>query len=515
MPVKHKKKHLQDDGLNISSFGKNKTILRQMMQEKRPQRFSTNEKFIKENTINLDITYILSSSGDKPFISKAELDDIAPAVIRKHNQLKNSEGDCLDGGIPMLGWQNLPDEITTGKLDDIISAARELSGNIDVFISLGIGGSYLGIEAAFKALSHTFFNQLSRQERGNIPQIYFLGQNTDPDFFRDTLDMLQGKRVGINVISKSGTTTETAIAFRILRDLIESWAGKNSTEFIFVTTDRVKGALRKLAEQKGYKTFEIPDNVGGRFSVLTDVGLVSLAMAGIDIHEFTAGFRHMKKRIIKDDFWTNPSMIHAAIRHLAYKKGKKIEVVATNSTAIYHLARWMQQLFPESEGQNGYGMWVSPSVYSENLHANGQMVQDGERNILETFIRLLNHDNVLKIPSDPENLDGLNYLSDKNQDMNFINRLVIEGPAYAHFKGGVPNMIIDIPKRNAFNIGQFYYMMEMSVALSGYLAGHNPFIQPGVEAYKKAMFALAGKPGNEKDNRIITEAIANMAHIVI
>jgi len=515
VPAKHKKKHLQDIGLDISSFGKNKTSLRQMSQDKKHHHLTTNEKFIKENTIKLDITYILSSTGDKPFISKTELDDIAPTIIQKHNQLKNSEGDCLDGGIPMLGWLNLPDEITAEKLDDIVSASQELSDNIDVFISLGIGGSYLGIEATFKALTHTFFNQLSRRERGNVPQIYFLGQNTDPDFFRDTLDMLQGKRVGINVISKSGTTTETAIAFRILRDLIEKWAGNRSTEYIYVTTDRVRGALRKLAQQKGYKTFEIPDNVGGRFSVLSDVGLVSLAVAGIDIHEFTAGFQHMKKLLIKDEFWTNPAMIHAAIRHLAYKKGKKIEVVATNSTATYHLARWMQQLFPESEGHNGYGMWVSPSLYSENLHANGQMIQDGERNILETFIRLINHDNILKIPSDPEDLDGLNYLSDKNQDMNFINRLVIDGPAYAHFQGGVPNMIIDIPRRNAFNIGQFYYMMEMSVALSGYLAGHNPFIQPGVEAYKKAMFALAGKPGNENDNKIIIESITNLAHIVI
>lgn len=515
MLAKHKGKQLKDDGLDISSLGENKTTLRQMMPKMNQEHFAANEKFIKDNNINIDITYILSSSDDKPFISEDELNDIAPSVIQKHNRLINGEGNCRDGGIPMLGWQSLPDEITAENLNDIISATKELSNSIDIFVSLGIGGSYLGIEATFKALTHTFFNQLSREKRGDIPEIYFLGQNTDPDFFRDTLDMLEGKRVGINVISKSGTTTETAVAFRVLRDLIERWADKRSIEFIFVTTDRVKGGLRKLAEQKGYKTFEIPDNVGGRFSVLTDVGLVSLAMAGIDIHEFTAGFRYMKERVTTDDFWANPSMIHAAIRHLAYKKGKKIEVVATNSTAIYHLTRWMQQLFPESEGHNGYGMWVSPSMYSENLHANGQMIQDGERNILETFIRLLNHDNNVKIPTDPENLDGLNYLSDKDKDMNYINRLVIDGPAYAHFQGGVPNMIIDIPRRNAFNIGQFYYMMEKSVALSGYLAGHNPFIQPGVESYKKAMFAMAGKPGNENDNKLITKATNNLTRTVI
>ena len=248
---------------------------------------------------------------------------------------------------------------------------------------------------------------------------------------------------------------------------------------------------------------------------MADVGLVGLAMAGVNIHEFVAGFRHMKQRATIDDFWANPSQVHAAVRHLAYRKGKKIEVVATNSNAIYQLTRWMEQLFPESEGHHGYGMWVSPSMYSEKLHANGQMVQQGERNILETFIRLLNHDNSVSIPADSENLDGLNYLPDNKRDMNFVNGKVIDGPAYAHFRGGVPNMIIDIPRRNAFNVGQFYYMMEMSVALSGYLAGHNPFIQPGVEAYKKAMFAMLGKPGTENDNKVISAALKGMDRTVI
>jgi len=502
-----------NSGLDISPFGENRTILKQKRLQKKRERFIPDNNFIKENKINLDITYILNSTDDRPFISIDELDEISPVVVEKHNQLRHGEGDCKDGEITMLGWQSLPDEITAGHLDDITSAARKLANSVDVFVSLGIGGSYLGIEATFKALTHTFFNQLSREQRGDAPEIYFLGQSTDPDFFRDSLDMLEGKRVAINVISKSGTTTETAVAFRILRDLIEKWAGSQSTEFIFVTTDKVRGALKKLTDKKEYKTFVVPDDVGGRFSVLTDVGLVGLAVAGIDIHEFAAGFRNMKKRVSSDDFWANPAMIHAAVRHLAYKKGKKIEVVATNSTAIYHLGRWMEQLFPESEGHNGYGMWVSPSMYPEKLHANGQMVQNGERNIMETFLRLLSHDNSLKIPGDPENLDGLNYLA--GGDMSFINRMAIDGPAYAHFQGGVPNMIIDISRRNAFNIGQFYYMMEKSVALSGYLAGHNPFVQPGVEAYKKAIFAMTSKPGSEKYNKAITETINRLNRTVI
>jgi len=487
----------------------NNTIQRQI-KSRAAKNFSPSDGFIRNNRLTLDLTYIVNSAENDPFISREELDKLAPTVMEKHRLLKNGEGDCRDKDIPMLGWQSLPDEITAGHLDEIVATAGELSENIDIFISLGIGGSYLGIEAAFRALTHTYFNQLGREHRGDAPEIYFLGQNTDPDFFRDTLDLIHGKRIGLNVISKSGTTTETAIAFRILRRLLEASGGGRAAELIIATTDKTRGALRQLTAQKGYKSFVVPDNIGGRFSVLTDVGLVGLAMAGIDIHEFAAGFRNMKQITDSDDFWANPAAVHAAVRHLAHEKGKRIEVVAANSAAIYQLGRWMEQIFPESEGHRGYGMWMSPSMYSEKLHANGQMVQDGHRNILETFLRLEESDNTISIPPDPDNLDGLNYLSDHRRDMNFVNQLVIDGPAYAHFMGGVPNMTITIPRRNAFNIGQLFYLMEHSVALSGYLAGHNPFIQPGVEAYKKAMFALAGKPGSEKDGTAIIDAIRNM-----
>ena len=409
--------------------------------------------------------------------------------------LKRGEGEIHDGDIPMTGWQNLPLEIGTAHIEEIRAVTSSLSPEIDAFLSLGIGGSYLGIEATYRALTHYYFNQLSREQRGGAPEIYFLGQNMDPDYFRDTLDMLEGKRIGVNVISKSGTTTETAIAFRIVQQLLEENIGEGAREFILVTTDRSKGALKGLADKKGYRTFVIPDNIGGRFSVLTDVGLVGLAMANIDIEEFVAGFRRMRDITMADDFWRNPALLHAAVRYAAWSRGKKIEVVATNSAYIYYLARWMEQLFPESEGHEGHGLWLSPSLYSEKLHANGQMVQEGERNIIETFLLLGEHDNRIEIPRNEEDFDGLNFLSDNRLDMNDVNRKVIEGPAYAHYLGGVPNMTIEIPKRNAFNLGQFYYMMERSVAIGGYLMGHNPFIQPGVEAYKKAMFALIGKPG--------------------
>jgi len=503
------------DGIDISDFGDNKTIRRQQQAPQRKAKFNYDDDFAGKNKLSLDIIYIINQSPFGVFIAQEELADIAPLVIEKHRQLLNGEGDCKDGDIPMLGWLTLPDKIGDAHISEILALADDFKKNIDVFISLGIGGSYLGIEATFRALTHTYFNQLTRKERGDIPEIYFLGQNLDPDFFRDTLENIRGKRIGINVISKSGTTTETTIALRLLRKLIESWEHDKSADFIIATTDKTRGALRALADRKKYRTLIVPENIGGRFSVLSDVGLFGLAVAGIDIAEFVAGFRHMKSRLVSADFWRNPAMVHAAIRHLAFQKGKRIEVIASNSTHVYQLARWMEQLFPESEGRKGYGMWVSPSLYSEKLHANGQMVQDGPRNILETFLRLENHDNTISIPPDPENLDGFNFLSDRREDMNYVNKLVIDGPAYAHFQGGVPSMTISIPRRNPFNIGQFYYMMEMSVALSGYLAGHNPFIQPGVEAYKKAMFALAGKPGTEKDGQALQEALGQFKKVII
>jgi len=489
------------------TLGENKSITRHSRPARDAAHF-TNPDFLRDNAITLDITNIIDAPDGSPLIAKSDLDKISRDVAKFHSQINNGEGDCKDGDTPMLGWLSLPETITSEHLDRVKSMADELSSKIDVFLSLGIGGSYLGIEATIRALTHNYSNQLTREQRGGAPEIYFLGQNMDPDFIRDTFDLLDGKRVGVNVISNSGTTTETAIAFRLLRTLLEQNVGDRASELIVATTDANKGALRKLAEQNGYQTLVVPDNVGGRFSVMTDVGLFGLAMAGIDIHEFVAGFRYMKERTDTDDFRSNPAMVHAAVRHLAWTKGKKIEVVATNSKSLYDVLRWMEQLFPESEGHQGHGMWVSPSLYSEKLHANGQMVQDGERNILETFIRLNNFDNTVSIPSDPDNLDGLNYLSDNGRDVNFINDLVIDGPAWAHLNGGVPNLTIDIPCKSAFNIGQFYMLMERSVALSGYLAGHNPFIQPGVEAYKKAIFALAGKPGSEADGKAMKDAIA-------
>lgn len=497
------------EGLQLKGFQENKTVREQVKRGKKEKAPFDTDPFRKENTLSLDPSFIFNANDKNP-ISVKDVEGLAPRVLDAHRMLKKEEGDILDKGIPMTGWQNLPEEITQAHLEEIGQVTEGLSRSIDAFVSVGIGGSYLGIEATFQALTHTYFNRLSREKRGGAPEIYFLGQNMDPDYFRDTLDMLEGKRVGINVISKSGTTTETAIAFRIILKLLEENRGKDASRFVIATTDKTRGALRGLADKKGYRSFVIPDNIGGRYSVLTDVGLVGLAMANIDIEEFAAGFRRMRETTMSDDFVANPALLHAAIRHAAWLKGKKIEVLAVNSTALYSVARWMEQLFPESEGHEGRGIWVSPTMYSEKLHSNGQMIQDGERNIMETFLLLNEYDNRMEIPSIEGDVDGLNFLSDKGIDMNYVNRKVVEGPAYAHYKGGVPNMTIEIPRRNAYNLGQFFYMMERSAAISGYLLGHNPFIQPGVEAYKKAMFALIGKPGYEEKAREMDEEIKRL-----
>lgn len=501
-------------GIELIGINENETIKRQMTAGHQGIELFESEGFKSANRISLDLTYTFDTPGQDP-ISYKDIEDLVPRVMKAHDMLKNNQGDIYDRDIPMTGWQDLPLEITREHLSDIKSITSDIAKEIDAFVSIGIGGSYLGIEATFRALTHQYFNCLSRDKRGGAPQIYFLGQNMDPDYFRDTLDMLEGKRVAINVISKSGTTTETAIAFRIIRNLMERNWGDKANRMILVTTDKTKGPLRKMALQEGYRSFTIPDNIGGRFSVLTDMGLVALAMVNIDIEELVAGFKNMRDIAMQDDFWKNPSLVHAAVRYAAWRAGKKIEVVPTNAVSLYSLARWMEQLFPESEGHQGHGLWVSPSVYSEKLHANGQMVQQGERNILETFLLLLEHDNRIWIPPVDDDPDGLNFLAETRLDMGAINRKVVEGPAYAHYQGGVPSMTVEIPRRNAFNMGQIYYMMERSVAISGYLFGHNPFIQPGVEAYKKAMFGLIGKPGFEEQARSMEDNIKAMNRVMI
>jgi glucose-6-phosphate isomerase len=501
--------------LDLSRWPENPTLTEQKRRGNGRPRPYQDAAFQKQNRISLDVSYIFDSPADPQPIRRADLDTVIPEVLRVHGDLKAGRGAVKDGEVAMLGWQDLPEKLRPEQLDRIRGRVRDLWPHIDAYVSIGIGGSYLGIEATVFALSHTHWNRLSREERGGAPEIYFLGQNMDPDYFRDTLDALRGKRIAVNCISKSGTTTESAIAFRVLRRLLEEAEGDEARNLILCTTDPRKGALRRLAEQKGYTTFVVPDDIGGRFSVLSEVGLVGIAMAGVDIRELVAGALYMKNRTDSDDFWKNPALVHAAVRTLAWRKGKRVEVVATNSAPLYQLGRFMEQLFPESEGHDGKGMWVSPSMYSEKLHANGQMVQQGERNILETFLRLGQHNTDVAIPEDPDDLDGLNFLAGAGRGLSFINGLVIDGPAYAHFVGGVPNQTIVVPARNAFCLGQLYYLLERSAAVSATMLGHNPFVQPGVQAYKNAIFALAGKPGYEEERGRMEKAMAARSKLVI
>jgi glucose-6-phosphate isomerase len=505
---------MSDERLNLDHLPENGSTT---LQRARGARARTPEAPppLPPDRVAVDLTHLFEAPGDPDPIRRADLEAIAPEAARVHEDLLAGRGDIKDAGVPMLGWLTLPERVSPARLEEIRRAARELSDRIDAYVSIGIGGSYLGIEASVLALSHAHFNALPREERGGAPEIYFLGQNMDPDHFRDTLDLLRGKRVGINVISKSGTTTETAIAFRILRRLLEDGLGERARDHILVTTDEKKGALRRLAGEKGYQTFVVPDDIGGRFSVLSEVGLVGIAMAGIDIRELMAGARDMKRRTDTPVLLENPALAHAAARTCAVRKGKKVEVVATNSTALYQVARFMEQLFPESEGHRGRGLWVSPALYSEKLHANGQMVQEGERNILETFLLLERHNSTMPIPEDEADVDGLNFLPRGGRDLGFMSRLVVDGPARAHHQGGVPNLTIRVPRRSAYCLGQLLFLLERSVAVSGLLLGHNPFIQPGVVAYKNAIFALAGKPGHEAEAQRIASERAKVEELVV
>lgn len=465
--------------------------------------------------ISLDVTLMF---GQLPGwdLKKQDLTPFIPLVEDAHRRLMNDEGDIFDNGIPMTGWLKLPFRLTESHLYAIMEHARAFGESIDAFVSIGIGGSYLGIEATISALKSRHYNQLDRAQRDNCPEIYFLGNNMDPDYFSDTINILKGKKVGIHVISKSGTTLETALAFRLIRKFLLDIGVEDLKSSVVVSTDRERGGLRRLATELGLKTYEIPEDIGGRFSVLTDPLLFSIAMAGIDLVEFWHGFKTMAELTSTHSFWDNMAMVHSLLRYIAHEKGKAIEVVATNSYYLLSIAKWMEQLFPESEGHEGKGLWLSPSLYTEKLHANGQMVQQGRRNLVETFLVLQNYDSKLEISPEERDIDGLNFLVERGiPELGMINNKAIEATAIAHYQGGVPNMTFYFPERRPFFLGQFYFLMEKSVALSGLLLGHNPFIQPGVEAYKRNMYALLGKPGTEEQIKEMQSIRSALEDIVL
>ncbi|MBU4304527.1 MAG: glucose-6-phosphate isomerase [Candidatus Omnitrophica bacterium] len=422
----------------------------------------------------------------KGFVSGKELKAVSKAIALIHNVLQKKE--CP--GSDFTGWLDLPSTIPGQLIKDIEQTALNIRDNCDVFLSLGIGGSYLGARAAIEFIKPNFSNEF----RDEKPKVYFAGHNLCADYLHDLCALIKNKRVIVNVISKSGTTTESAVVFRIIMQYLEKAYGKKGLkDKIICTTDAAKGALRRFAEQGGYKTFIIPDDVGGRFSVLTPVGLLPIAAAGIDIRAVLKGARDFEKKCGNPGIGKNPAYKYAAIRHVLYKKGKNIEILSGFHPALHYLGEWCKQLYGESEGKEGKGIFPAACEFTTDLHSLGQLIQEGQRNIFETFLVLEKSAAKFSVPKFKEDIDGLNYLAGK--DIEFVNRKAYEATAAAHYEGGVPNMTITIPRRSAYHLGQLFYFFEKTIAMSGLLDGVNPFTQPGVEAYKKKMFKLLGKPG--------------------
>lgn len=413
----------------------------------------------------------------------------------------NALSDLLNGkgkGNDFLGWVNLPNDIDNYLLDSIEESARVLRNNCDIVVVIGIGGSYLGAKAVIEALNNSF--DLLQKDRKN-PIVLFAGQNIGEDYLFELQELLKDKKFGIISISKSGTTTEPAIAFRLLKTQLENQAGKEvAKKLIICITDKEKGALRILADKEGFTTYVIPDNVGGRFSVLTPVGLLPIAVAGYDIRALVNGAIDMKNKAIVPST-DNIAIQYAIIRNELYKTGKKIELLVNFNPKLHYIAEWWKQLYGESEGKDGKGIFPAAVDFTTDLHSMGQYIQDGERHLFETVITVEKSTHSLLIPHDKDNLDGLNFLAGKNIDN--VNKMAELGTCIAHVDGGVPNLKIVLPELSEYNLGQLLYFFEIACGISGYILGVNPFNQPGVEAYKKNMFALLDKPGYEEESKLI------------
>jgi len=427
----------------------------------------------------------------KSLIENDEVENLIPFVRTAHDMLHKGYGL----GSQFTGWIGYPKNVEKEDLEGIKNAANIIQNSSDAFIVIGIGGSYLGARACIEALNHSFYNQLPKEKRKG-PEIYFVGNNMSSSYIMDLIDILENKNIIINVISKSGSTLEPAIAFRIFRDYMESRYGKdNAKKRIYVTTDKNKGLLRKLSQEEGYTSFFIPDDIGGRYSVFTPVGLLPLAVSGVDLDSFIAGARDGVEEYSKD-IYDNISYKYALIRNILYRKGKDIEILVTYEPCLYYLAEWWKQLFGESEGKDNKGIYPSSVGFTTDLHSLGQLIQDGKRNIFETTINIEKPKRDLELKKLPHHRDGLGFIEGKTVD--FINKKAFEGTVKAHTKGQVPNLIINLPELNEYYLGKLMYFFEKACAISGYLLGVNPFDQPGVEEYKNNMFELLGKP--KRDN---------------
>ncbi|WP_420829652.1 glucose-6-phosphate isomerase [Crassaminicella indica] len=429
-------------------------------------------------------------------IKEHEVEYLKTQVIEAHRMIHEKSG----AGNDFLGWVDYPLNYDKEEFEKVKEAAAKIRKDSDVLIVVGIGGSYLGARAAIEALSHSFYNMMDGVK------ILFAGNNISGTYLKHLLEVIDGKDISINVISKSGTTTEPAIAFRVLKSYMEKKYGKEEArKRIYATTDKEKGALRTLAEKEGYETFIIPDDVGGRFSVLTPVGLLPIAAAGLDIDEIMRGAKDARELYMEKDLENNMCYQYAAVRNILYRSGKTIEVMVNYEPSLHYIAEWWKQLYGESEGKDGKGIFPTAVDFSTDLHSMGQYLQDGRRDLFETVLNIEAPKLDITIEEDEDNLDGLNYLSGKTMD--FVNKKAFEGTLLAHVDGAVPNIIINVPKMNEYYFGNLIYFFEKACAISGYLLGVNPFDQPGVESYKRNMFALLGKPGYEELREVLQKRI--------
>ncbi len=431
------------------------------------------------------------------FFREEEISNISAQVKSAHKALHEKTGEGSD----FLGWVDLPINYDKQEFARIEAAAKKIRGNSDVLVVIGIGGSYLGAKAAIDFIKGPFYNYTSKT------QIIFAGNNISPNYLNSVLECLEGKDFSINVISKSGTTTEPAIAFRVLKKYMEERYGREeSKNRIYVTTDKAKGALKSLADSEGYETFVVPDDVGGRFSVLTAVGLLPIAACGADIKAMMQGAADAREMYLSDDVTENECYQYAAVRNILNRKGKEIEMLVNYEPELQYFTEWWKQLFGESEGKDNKGIFPAGVCFSTDLHSMGQYIQDGRRLLFETVLYVENSKADIIIDEDSENVDGLNFLA--GTGMDFVNKKAFEGTYLAHTDGGVPNLIVELKELNEYTFGQLVYFFEKACGISGYMLGVNPFNQPGVESYKKNMFALLGKPGYEGEKAILEERLS-------
>ncbi|MCH1625486.1 glucose-6-phosphate isomerase [Fredinandcohnia quinoae] len=426
------------------------------------------------------------------FFSEHELTYLRDAVKVAHHSIHEKTG----AGSDFLGWVDLPSEYDKEEFARIQKSAEKIKADSDILLVIGIGGSYLGARAAIEWLNHSFYNALTKEQR-KTPQVIFVGNSISSTYMKDLMDLLEDKDFSINVISKSGTTTEPAIAFRIFRKALEEKYGvEEARKRIYATTDKERGALKTLANEEGYESFVIADDIGGRYSVLTAVGLLPIAVTGANIEAMMKGAKQASEDFAKSELEENPAYQYAAVRNALYNKGKTIEMLINYEPGLQYFSEWWKQLFGESEGKDQKGIFPSSANFSTDLHSLGQYVQEGRRDLFETVLHVEKSRHELLIEEEDSDLDGLNYLAGKSVD--FVNKKAFEGTMLAHTDGGVPNLIVHVPELDEYTFGYLVYFFEKACAMSGYLLGVNPFDQPGVEAYKVNMFALLGKPGFEE-----------------